>query len=157
MLAAEIFRTPIGEMPMDVPLSVPHSRPVWMDVAAMKAGRTTCILLTDDHGRLTCIFTARDALLRLGDVAVGEETHLIADFMTRAPDTLTAGDAVAYALNAMHLGGHRHVSVVDATGRPVGVLGTREIVAWHSEYFREEAFNRPPEPSRAEPMDIDGA
>ena len=156
VLAAEIFRTPIGALPMARPVSMPESTSVGEAVAVMKVERTTFILLTDVAGRLSGIFTARDALLRLGSVAVDAETAPISRYMTREPDALQPAHAIAYALNFMQLGGHRHVPIVDAEGRPVGLIGTREIVAWLSEYFREEVLNLPPNPSHPEALAAEG-
>ena len=48
--------------------------------------------------------------------------------MTPQPDTLNASATIAYALNKMSLGGFRHIPVVDAAGKPTGVLSVRNIV-----------------------------
>lgn len=156
VLAAEIFRTPVGALPMARPVSMPEATSVRDAVAVMKAARTTFILLTDPSGRLSGIFTARDALLRLGNVVVDAEMAPISQFMTREPDALESTHAIAYALNFMQLGGHRHVPIVDARHRPVGLIGTREVVAWLSEYFREEVLNLPPNPSHPEALAAEG-
>ena len=157
VLAAEIFRRPCGELPMAEPVSLPQTTMVCEAAAAMKAARSTFVLLTDERGRLSGIFTARDATLRLGEVPIDAAEIPIARYMTHAPDRLLAQHPIAYALNFMHLGGHRHVPIVDGEGRPIGVIGTREVVAWLSEYFREEVLNLPPDPSHPEPLEVEGA
>lgn len=157
VLAGEIFRRPCGELPMAEPVSLPETTMVCEAAAAMKSARSTFVLLTDARGRLSGIFTARDALLRLGDVPIDAAEMPIARYMTHGPDRLQADHPIAYALNFMHMGGHRHVPIVDGDDKPIGVIGTREVVAWLSEYFREEVLNLPPDPSHPEPLQVDGA
>lgn len=157
VLAAEIFRTPVGYLPRAEWVALPEDTPVARAVAAMKVARSTCVLLTDAEGRLSGIFTARDALLRLGGVPVEAESSPIARFMTARPDALRLDHPIAYALNFMHLGGHRHVPIVDVDDRPVGLVGTREVVAWLSEYFGREVMNLPPNPERPAQPSAEGA
>ena len=157
VLAADIFRTPVGYLPRAEWVALPEDTPVARAVAAMKAARSTCVLLTDVAGRLSGIFTARDALLRLGGVPVDDESGEISRYMTPRPDALRLDHPIAYALNFMHLGGHRHVPIVDAAGCPVGLVGTREVVAWLSEYFGREVMNLPPNPERPAMPSAEGA
>jgi CBS domain-containing protein len=55
---------------------------------------------------------------------------------------------VAWALNKMHLGGFRHVPIVDAGGKPVGVVSVKNIVDFIVELFPAAVLNLPPDPSK---------
>ena len=90
--------------------------------------RPGAILLVDDDGRLTGIFTDGD-LRRLVLRDRGELDRSIGQVMTRNPRTIAhtalARDAVALVLE------HRQdeVPIVDAGGRPVGLLDVQDLVA----------------------------
>ena len=67
-------------------------------------------------------------------------------------EVLDGGDSVAWALNRMAVGGFRHVPVVDAQRRPVGMVSVRGIVEVLADFFPEEVYNLPPEPTEFLPM-----
>lgn len=94
-----------------------------------KSGRRPgAILLVDDAGRLTGIFTDGD-LRRLVLRDRAELDRPIAEVMTKHPRTISsdalARDAVALVLE------HRQdeVPIVDADGKPVGLLDVQDLVA----------------------------
>lgn len=94
-----------------------------------KSGRRPgAILLVDDAGKLTGIFTDGD-LRRLVLRDRGELDRPIGDVMTRNPRTISsdalARDAVALVLE------HRQdeVPIVDGDGKPVGLLDVQDLVA----------------------------
>jgi CBS domain-containing protein len=68
--------------------------------------------------------------------------------MTRQVETLTPDDPIAFALQRMSVGGFRHVPLVDAAGRPVGILSVKDIVDYFAENFPREVLNIPPEPGK---------
>ncbi|MFI4916819.1 MAG: SIS domain-containing protein [Phycisphaerales bacterium JB060] len=90
--------------------------------------RPGALLLVDDAGTLTGIFTDGD-LRRLVLRDRGELDRPIGEVMTRNPRTIPsdalARDAVALVLE------HRQdeVPIVDADGRPVGLLDVQDLVA----------------------------
>jgi CBS domain-containing protein len=49
----------------------------------------------------------------------------------------------------MHVGGYRHVPLVDEAGRPVGVISVKDIVSFLVELFPAAVLNLPPDPRRA--------
>jgi CBS domain-containing protein len=42
------------------------------------------------------------------------------------------------------VGGFRHVPVVDAQGKPVGLVGVRDVLRYLADYFPQEVKNLPP-------------
>lgn len=97
-------------------------------VQAAGGRRPGAILLVDDSGRLTGIFTDGD-LRRLVLRDRGELDRPIGEVMTKRPRTISsdalARDAVALVLE------HRQdeVPIVDANGKPVGLLDVQDLVA----------------------------
>ncbi|MEO1279223.1 MAG: CBS domain-containing protein, partial [Planctomycetota bacterium] len=97
-------------------------------VQASGGRRPGALLLVDGDGKLTGIFTDGD-LRRLVLRDRGELDQPIANAMTRSPRTISsaalARDAVALVLE------HRQdeVPIVDANGKPVGLLDVQDLVA----------------------------
>ncbi|MGL4424211.1 MAG: CBS domain-containing protein [Gemmataceae bacterium] len=56
----------------------------------------------------------------------------------------------------MQQGGYRHLPVVDAENRPVGMLSAKRIVHYLAEHFPMAVYNQPPEPGRV-PDTAEGA
>ena len=52
----------------------------------------------------------------------------------------------AYALRKMSEEGYRHIPIVDAQSRVMGVVAVRDIVRWLVDLF-PEAVNLPPDPA----------
>lgn len=113
----------------------------------MKEHRVGCVLV-EDSGKLIGIFTERDILTKLVGTGYDPATARVEDAMTRDPETLTPEDPIAFALQRMSVGGFRHVPLVGAEGRPVGILSVKDIVDYLAEHFPAEILNIPPEPGR---------
>ena len=92
----------------------------------MSQQKIGCVLVLDGS-KLAGIFTERDVLNKispnlstLGDPV---RTH-----MTRSPLTITKRDSIGYALQAMDLGGYRHLPVISKEGEPRGIIPVRDIL-----------------------------
>jgi CBS domain-containing protein len=106
----------------------------------MKEHRIGAILVLQD-GRLTGIFTERDALFRV--IAEGRDPKKtrIAEVMTANPRTIAPDRPFGHALHLMHEGGFRHVPVVD-NGRPLGVVSARDALGPDLQQFVAELDER---------------
>ena len=108
---------------------VHHQNPVTLKAAdtvqcacsLMRERGIGAILVVDDSGRLTGIFTGRDAVCRVVAQARNPATTLLHDVMTAAPITMQPGSTASDALHLMQDGGFRHVPVVDSD-RIVGIV-----------------------------------
>lgn len=106
----------------------------------MKQHKTGAVLVVE-AGRLVGIFTERDALYRVvADGRDAEHTRL-SEVMTRSPQTLHPDKSFAEALHIMHIGGFRHVPVVE-DGRPVGVVTARDALGPELEDFVYEMLRQ---------------
>lgn len=90
--------------------------------------RSIGCLLVADQGRLVGIFSERDALMRLNSSAANLHSRSIAEFMTPAPETLTADSRLALALHKMDIGGYRHVPVLDENEQIAGIVSVRDAL-----------------------------
>ena len=76
--------------------------------------------------RVSGILTERDILRAVATGPV-EGTN-VAAWMTRDPETVEADETTGQAASVMIHGGFRHLPVVDADGRPVGIISIRDLV-----------------------------
>jgi len=107
-----------------------------------------CVLVVK-KGRLEGIFTERDILMKI--VASGKDLARtkVEEVMTSDPEVLEPDDMLAFALKYMHLGGYRHLPVVDDRQHPVGILSVKNIVDYLADYFPQEVLTLPPRPIRS--------
>jgi len=99
-------------------------------------------ILVCREGILVGIFTERDALRVLA--SVGDMASPIAAFMTRNPVTVRESDSVETAISKMSSNGYRRLPIVDAEGRPSGILDVSGIIHWLVEHFPKAIYNLPP-------------
>jgi hypothetical protein len=59
-------------------------------------------------------------------------------------------------MNKMHVGGFRHVPIVDENGKPLHVLSLRAVLRYFIEQFGSQVVNLPPEPFRGERKEASG-
>jgi CBS domain-containing protein len=95
-------------------------------IGAMIENGIGCLLVTADSA-LQGIITERDVLNKAADDPANMQRP-ISEFMTAAPETIRGQDSLAYALHAMDLGGYRHLPILDAGGRPTGIISMRDIL-----------------------------
>lgn len=97
--------------------------------------------------RLVGILTERDILKKvIGQLDLDSP---VGEIMTPNPETVGMDDGIAYALNKMHIGGYRHIPVLDRQDRPVGVVSMRDVVKFIVSQFPAAVLNVPPEPGLA--------
>lgn len=90
--------------------------------------RPGALLIIDDRGSLVGIFTDGD-LRRLVLRAPEELARPIGEVMTRSPRSLPADSLVRDAVRMVRERRQDEVPVVDADGRPVGLLDVQDLIA----------------------------
>ena len=141
-----ILTEPIRGLEPREPVCVRPKTSVRDAIELMNDSGTGCVLVTQGE-RLVGILTERDVLKKV--VGKFDLDNLVERFMTKNPETVGMDDGLAYALNKMHIGGYRHVPVVDKEGRPVGVVSVRDLVKFIVSLFPAAVLNVPPEPGLA--------
>ena len=137
---------PIKHLRVRKPLTMSPGNSVAEAVEQMRKNTIGCILVTEKN-KLSGIFTERDVLLKVTG-AKNYSSLKLSDVMTRTVETFQSEDSLAFVLNAMHVGGYRHIPVVDHDGVPIAVISIRDIVAFILEHFAEDVLNLPPSPIR---------
>lgn len=138
----QTLRQPIRVLEPRAPLVTTSDVPVRDAIRIMRDHRVGCVLVVEGD-RLVGIITERDLLLKLGEADLSQP---VADLMTPDPETLSADDPIAYALNRMSDGGYRHVPLVDAQGRPTGVVSVKDVVNYLADCFPLTVFTVAPGP-----------
>jgi len=136
------------------PLCLRPEQPVADAIDVMRQHRVGCVLVCQ-NGRLVGLFTERDLMRRV--LAVGESLDMpLAECMTRDPVVVQLGESIGAAVRRMEEGGYRHLPVVDAGGRPLGVLSVKRIVHYLVEHFPSTIYCLPPDPN-VFPLEREGA
>jgi CBS domain-containing protein len=115
--------TTVGEVMSRDLLTVEQETTLVDAAAAMTARRVGAVLIVSG-GRLTGILTERDVLRA---VASGDVGGLVADWMTRGPETVDADESTQQAGVVMIHGGFRHLPVLDG-GAPCGIVSIRDLM-----------------------------
>lgn len=82
-------------------------------------------VLVMEGGQLLGIFTERDALKRVLGCDLDPDLTLLAEVMTREPDTTDPDDTVCNAIRRMDEFSYRHLPVVE-NGQVVGIISTSD-------------------------------
>ena len=137
----------------DQPLATTPDATLGEVLQLLRAQRTGAVLLCEGS-TLVGILTERDALRFMAE---GTELSTPARaVMTKQPATISSNATVGQAIERMASGGYRHLPMVDAQGRPTGVLAVRGIVHYLVDHFPETVYNLPPNPNAA-PSEREGA
>lgn len=93
----------------------------------MAAKRVGALLIVEGDS-LVGIFTERDALNKVLAGKLDADKTALKQVMVSHLQTIGADRPLAHALLMMADGGFRHVPVVDAIGRPIGMVSARDAL-----------------------------
>ncbi len=142
----EILECALRDVPRRKSVQVQPDAKIAEVIAVMNEGSCGCALVVQDD-LLIGIFTERDVLTKVAGSGAQTQTTAVRDLMTTSPDTLPEDATVAFALNRMSVEGYRHIPILDEDGKPVGVVGMRDIINWMVETYPDRILNVPPVPS----------
>lgn len=145
-ICCEIMTEPVRGLEFREPICVRPDTAVRDAATAMNDAHVGCVLVMEGE-RLVGIFTERDVLKKV--VGQLDLDSPVGELMTPNPETVGMDDGIAYALNKMHIGGYRHIPVLDGQDRPVGVVSMRDVVRFIVSLFPTAVLNVPPEPRLA--------
>jgi CBS domain-containing protein len=123
MLIEEVVRARGG----DELHTVPASATVGDAVALMAECEIGAVLVMNDDGLVSGIFTERDLLLRVVHAGRDVRDTPISLVMTRNVRFVTPGTTVEAAMALMHLNRHRHLLVIDGPSVH-GLVSMRDLV-----------------------------
>ena len=141
----EVAVAAVGLVPLRPTVRASTSDPMFKVVEQMREQHRGAVLVEED-GALVGIFTERDVMQRLDHSDLGWLHTTIGDVMTPRPTVIHTDDTIAEAMRRLTQGRRRHLPVVDASGRALGMLSIRDLVGYIAERFPEEFVNLPPDP-----------
>ena len=137
------------------PICLPATASVHEAVQRMLARRQAGVLVVDEAGRLTGIFTERDVLLRVIARDLDVRVTTLASVMTANPEALSRDDRVAYALHCMSVAGYRTIPLIDEERRPIGIVTVHDFIKWLAHLFPEAVLNLRPGDALKRPHEVD--
>jgi arabinose-5-phosphate isomerase len=90
--------------------------------------RTGAVMLTDEAGRLSGLFTDSDLARLFEERRDAALDRPIAEVMTRDPITIPVGGRVADAIDIMRQRKISELPVVDSAGRPMGLIDITDLI-----------------------------
>lgn len=123
------------------PVTVGPSCPVQEVLRIMNERRIGSVLVVAGHHRLAGIFTERDLLRRVDDADPGWRQLPVAAWMTLDPYTITPDVVWDEAVGMMEHLRVRHLPVLE-TGRVVGLVSFRMLIARRAEYLNRKVEER---------------
>jgi len=154
-LSAETFRASIQNISMPKVICVDESSSIKNVIDIMQNKRIGSIVVTHE-GKLSGIVTERDILMKVICLIDDLENTPVTKVMTSDPQSLRKEDEIAYILNNMHVGGYRHIPIVNEVGEPVSMISIKDVVSWILDHFPREITNLTGEPFRG-PLLREGA
>jgi len=152
-LSRNLMIESVARLGPTAPRSVRAGGVVAEAVAVLREGGVGCLLVTE-AGRLVGVFTERDLLTRVLAAGLSLETPL-RRVMTPDPVSVGLHEPIRQAIRRMQLGGYRHLPVIDAEDRPVGILSAKRVIRYIAEHFPHVVYNLPP--GRGSPEAREGA
>jgi len=131
-----LLKDRVHKLAPKVPVAVDQDTTVQEAFDLMRERSIGCVFVTNDDEPVG-VFSERDALMRLNADAANHLGDSVSKFMTPNPQTLTGDDRIAFAVHQMDLGGYRHVPIVDANKKFVGVISVRDILRYMTRKIAE--------------------
>jgi CBS domain-containing protein len=101
---------------------------VWDAACIMTKANRGSILVIDAAGVVQGILTERDLMMRVLARALDPKTTPVADVMTRNPQSVTPETRVAEAVLIMIERGFRHLPIITASGKIMGIFSVRDAL-----------------------------
>lgn len=99
-------------------------------VAKLATERVACLLVEEEE-KLIGVFTNREVLNKVA-LEEGSLDRPVRDVMTRDPTYVREDDAIAAALCVMAIHGYRHVPILDADHRVLGIVSPQRVTSFLS-------------------------
>ncbi len=142
---ADVFMQPVKILQRNTPISVEEGVSVDHALKIMIGKKIGCMLITQNK-KLSGIVTEGDITRRFVPLKRDAAEVKVQEIMSRNLTTLDINDSIAFCLNAMVIGGFRHIPLVNDENIPVGVVSVKDIMNYVVSFFPEEILNLPPKP-----------
>ena len=152
---SSVLRRPLSRLFSKDAISVDEGQTVGEALQLMREREYGAVCITRE-GRLCGILTERDLTVRVFGVLDQPLQTRVGDVMTPKPVSLHSSDEIIYACHNLHVGGYRHLPVVDEQERPVSIVSIKDVFRYLLGFFQQEVSNVTGEPFRG-PRSREGA
>lgn len=121
-------RTVFQSMSQKHVVSLSPQASVWEAACVMTRANCGSVLIVDTPGGLLGIVTERDLMTRVLAKALNPEKTQVSEVMTRNPHCVAPETRVADAVLIMIERGFRHLPIVDAASKILGVFSVRDAL-----------------------------
>lgn len=133
-----LLKGSISDIPSPAAVFVSRNTSLYEAAKKMNKRKIGCVLIMEQDA-LVGIVSERDILYKAFQNREGDASHIMVEsLMTPSPETLNAGDTIAYALNRMSLGGYRHIPILKDK-KVVGLVSVQNIFKYIAQYLEDEA------------------
>ena len=133
-----LLKDRIESLQPKTPFSISPDTPIGDVLDHMVGESFGCVMIVADDALLG-IFSEFDALMKLNTDVVQYADRPISSVMTPDPVTLEMKDKIAFALHKMHVGGYRHLPIMNQ-GKLVGVISIRDILKYLASHIMAESL-----------------
>jgi CBS domain-containing protein len=121
-------RTVFESMSQRHVISVGPQASIWEAACVMTKANCGSVLIIDGAGVMQGILTERDLMTRVLAKALNPATTLVSEVMTRNPFCVVPDKLVSDAVLIMIERGFRHLPIVSAAGKILGVFSVRDAL-----------------------------
>ncbi|MBL6989956.1 MAG: CBS domain-containing protein [Bacteriovoracaceae bacterium] len=147
VLSSNTFKLSIKELGLGPVLTLDISASVAEAVKLLQEKRVGSVLITK-NGQLEGIVTERDLLYKVTGIISDLSKVNVSEIMTQDPVSLMKEDMIAYVMNNMHVGGYRHVPIVDENNKPIHNISIKNILRFILDHFPAAITNITGKPYR---------
>ena len=121
------FPIRVSDIMSTPPITTGENTPVEEIAKIMNDNNIGSVMIVDSKGSLTGIVTERDLIFAIANGKIGKNlpAYMI---MTENPVTIEPGAPIDEALQKMRENNIRHLPVVDAEKKPVGMISLRDVI-----------------------------
>ena len=135
---------PVSTLPLQEALVIQEDATVKSCIDSMQQRNTGCVLVVDDHGHMTGVFTEMDVLAKYINTPLSGDTPIkkvmTLDALHRYPET-----TVAEAMDFFGKHKIRHLPIINRNdGQIRGLLSIRVLTDFIAEHLPESVLNLPP-------------
>ncbi|MCH2113339.1 MAG: CBS domain-containing protein [Pirellulales bacterium] len=132
-----LLKDRIASLKPKTPFAVAPETPIGEVLDHMIDESFGCVMIVAND-MLLGIFSEFDALMKLNTDVAQHASRPISSVMTPDPVALEMKHKIAFALHKMHVGGYRHLPILEQ-GRLVGVISIRDILKYLTSHIMAEA------------------
>ena len=130
---AKMMLDPVKKLLSGFPAAVSSTDSIAHAAEIMRQWRAGCVVVIDE-GNLNGILSEVDLLFKMSSENRKVDELRVADFMTPKPVVLDEDSTIAYAINAMSVGGYRHLPVL-REDQVVGIVSIKDVLRYLHEHL----------------------